>query len=428
MINKISKLVIGALFTGGLFSPLVFASNSAVEDNLAQDKTISLQDRFHGFWLGQSIANWTGLVTEMDKVGTPETLPFYTSSDWGKYDRPNMWGNYAPHSNKIAFYFGELDQPWGSDDDTDIEYIYTHLMAKTAPLLPTAKQITDAWLAHIYTEEEAPLYRQFPHQPLQRENFLWASNQKAFKLMQQGVQPPQTSDPKLNSDFDKIDAQLTTEIFGLFAFGKPELALKLAKLPISVSASGDAADMAKFYVLMHSYLGLLPANLTLQQQSLWLAQQARAHFNDASLTAQMYDLVHQSYQTNPNKDYWEVSRDLVHQKYQLTKTHGYQYQSPFDAGINFAASLVSWFYGQGDYLQTVKIATLAGWDSDNPAATWGGLLGALHGQDELKKLFPHVTNDCYKISRTRKNFSEEIVEFHKLAAKSADIALKFKGK
>ena len=26
-------------------------------------------NRLQGFWLGQCIANWTGLVTEMDKIG-----------------------------------------------------------------------------------------------------------------------------------------------------------------------------------------------------------------------------------------------------------------------------------------------------------------------------------------------------------------------
>ena len=26
-------------------------------------------EKLYGFWLGQCIANWTGLVTEMDKVG-----------------------------------------------------------------------------------------------------------------------------------------------------------------------------------------------------------------------------------------------------------------------------------------------------------------------------------------------------------------------
>ena len=41
----------------------------------------------------------------------------------------------------------------------------------------------------------------------------------------------------------------------------------------------------------------------------------------------------------------------------------------FASGINFAASIVSLLYGEGDYQETVKIATLAGWDSDNPAAT-----------------------------------------------------------
>ena len=45
-------------------------------------------EKLHGFWLGQSIANWTGLITEMDKVGTPATMPFYTDEDWGTTQSP----------------------------------------------------------------------------------------------------------------------------------------------------------------------------------------------------------------------------------------------------------------------------------------------------------------------------------------------------
>ena len=30
---------------------------------------------------------------------------------------------------------------------------------------------------------------------------------------------------------------------------------------------------------------------------------------------------------------------------------------------------------RGTLKETIKIATLSGWDSDNPASTWGGLLG-----------------------------------------------------
>ena len=81
------------------------------------------QAKLQGFWLGQSIANWTGLITEMDKVGTVETMPFYTAKDWGTKDLPAIWGEGVPHSDTIDFYFVKEGQPWGSDDDTDIEYV-----------------------------------------------------------------------------------------------------------------------------------------------------------------------------------------------------------------------------------------------------------------------------------------------------------------
>lgn len=57
------------------------------------------QNKLHGFWLGQCIANWTGLVTEMDKIGNIgeiKTGGFYTRDDWGKPDQPSIWGEGIP--------------------------------------------------------------------------------------------------------------------------------------------------------------------------------------------------------------------------------------------------------------------------------------------------------------------------------------------
>ena len=51
-------------------------------------------NKLEGFWLGQSIANWTGLITEMDKIGNIgeiKTGNFYTRENWGKKDEPNIW-------------------------------------------------------------------------------------------------------------------------------------------------------------------------------------------------------------------------------------------------------------------------------------------------------------------------------------------------
>ena len=43
--------------------------------------------------------------------------------------------------------------------------------------------------------------------------------------MNQGIVPPETSNPDINPYYEMIDAQLTTEIFGLFAPTKPKIAL-----------------------------------------------------------------------------------------------------------------------------------------------------------------------------------------------------------
>jgi len=53
------------------------------------------KDQMYGFWLGQCIANWTGLITEMDKIGNVgeiKTGDFYTRKDWGTPEQPNIWG------------------------------------------------------------------------------------------------------------------------------------------------------------------------------------------------------------------------------------------------------------------------------------------------------------------------------------------------
>lgn len=75
-------------------------------------------NKMYGFWLGQCIANWTGLVTEMDKIGSIgelKTGAFYTREDWGKPDQPSIWGQGVPSnlSPTIDFVFVNPDSIWG---------------------------------------------------------------------------------------------------------------------------------------------------------------------------------------------------------------------------------------------------------------------------------------------------------------------------
>jgi len=363
------------------------------------------QDKLHGFWLGQSIANWTGLVTEMDKVGTPLTMPFYTDGDWGSKDLPAVWGEGVPHSNIIDFYFVNKGQPWGADDDTDIEYMYQYLHEQHQTSLLSAEQIQAGWLKHTYSEEDAPFFKKFPDSKAVKENFLWEANQQVRILMEQGMLPPATSEPENNAKYMMIDAQLTTEIFGLLAPVRSDVALKIAQLPIRVSAKYDAEWISQFYITMHSLASKVDKTLTMQQQTFWLAEQASKALPEDSYPAKMYGFIKSSYQQNPDKNDWEKTRDEVYQRYQVNNSDGYIYHDPFEGGINFAASLVSLFYGEGDIVRTIKIGTLSGWDSDNPTATWGGLLGFMIGKVGVEQAFSQDNlSESYWIHRTRRNF------------------------
>jgi hypothetical protein len=356
------------------------------------------RDKLHGFWLGQNIANWTGLVTEMDKIGNIgeiKTGDFYTREDWGKADQPNIWseGSISELSPTIDFVFENAEGVWGADDDTDIEYMYQYLTYRHQNSILSPEQIRAGWLNHIRADEE---------------NYLWVSNQKALDLMQSGLLPPETGDPLNNPHYDMIDAQLTTEIFGLFAPTRPDIALKMSSLPIRTVARENALWISEFYVVMHSLASVENEFDSMSDKIQWLADRSRKHLPNDSYAAKMYDFVKSKFAAGHP---WEETRDAIYQRYQVNQEDGYSMTSQelycngcFAAGINFAASLVSLFYGGGDLVETIKIGTLCGWDSDNPTATWGGLLGFMLGKKGVEKAFNRSFSEKYYIHRTRQGF------------------------
>jgi hypothetical protein len=368
-------------------------------------------NRLYGFWLGQCIANWTGLVTEMDKIGGEGPHgEFYTREAWGQPDEPSIWAEGKPSdlSANIDWVLEDEGGVWGADDDTDIEYMYQHLLLTNQTSMLTSEQIRDGWLKHIYSDDNTP----FLNNEGEKENFLWVSNQRAHDLMRiDGLLPPATSDPLDNIEYEMIDAQLTTEIFGLFAPARPDVALRMAYLPIRTTARENAAWASEFYVVMYSLASSVDRSLPMEEQIMWMADSARQYLPDDSYSAKMFDFVKSRYRAGVP---WEQARDEVYQRYQVEQLDGYDITSKnlycngcFASGINFAASLVSLFYGEGDFKETVKIAVLAGWDADNPAATWGGLLGFMHGKDGIEQAFGRKFANRFNIHRTRGNFPNE---------------------
>ena len=383
------------------FITLFLFSCTSISENdssLIQISRAEYSEKLYGFWLGQSIANWTGLVTEMDKIGNIgeiKTGDFYTRNDWGKKDQRSIWEDESIDKSdvKIDYVFKDKTESWGADDDTDIEYMYQYLLNFYETSILTPNQIRDGWLKHIKKVEE---------------NYLWVSNQRAFDLMIEGILPPETSHPSLNEHFEMIDAQLTTEIFGLFSPTRPEISIKMAEIPISTTARNEAKEIAEFYIRMHSLASIPIHTDDIKDKIFWLADKSRATLNDEQYPAKMYDYVKELYYSNIK---WESARDSIYNRYQVKEQDGYDMTSRelycngcYAAGINFASSLVSLFYGEGDIKKTIKIGTLSGWDSDNPTSTWGGLIGFIIGRSGVEKAFERDFSNKFNIHRTRQNF------------------------
>ena len=370
------------------------------------------QDQLEGFWLGQLIANWTGLITENDKIGNIgeiKTGDFYTREDWGKTDQRSIWeDDSVDKSNiKIDYILKSEDEIWGSDDDTDIEYMYQYLQNFYETNILTPSQIREGWLRHIYIEEE---------------NYLWVSNQRAFDLMLEGFEPPETSNPEKNEFYDMIDAQLTTEIFGLFSPTKPEFAIEMSRLPIQTTAREEAQEIAEFYVRMYSNASNTKNLKSIKEKMIWLANESRSKLNNNLYPSKMYDYIKGLYDSGIK---WEQTRDSIYYRYQVNQKDDYSITSKnlycngcYAAGINFASSLVSLFYGEGDIKETIKIGTLAGWDSDNPTSTWGGLIGFIIGREMVEKEFNMQLSNKFNIHRTRKNFPNDGIDTFENMAKN----------
>ena len=121
-------------------------------------------------------------------------------------------------------------------------------------------------------------------------------------------------------EYEMIDAQLTTEIFGLFAPARPDIALKMAHLPIQTTARYNAEWASEFYVIMYSLASYVDENLSMKEKILWMTKEARKSLPNDSYSAKMLDYVLSRFEENIP---WEQVRDELYTKYQVNQEDGY---------------------------------------------------------------------------------------------------------
>lgn len=290
--------------------------------------TWELFDKMRGMWLGQLIGNAAGRDTEGD----------YSNSS------PNPAGA-VPWQIKLV---------WDADDDTDVEYIALHTLFNCGYDCDVS-DITGQWLEHMTADG------------------IYVANRQAWRLMLDGLLPPQTGSRTYNEHWYSIDSQICTESLGAISPGLPQTAIDLAGRFGRITNEGLAVHAAQFYAAMYAQAFFEPNVVELISRGLeaipWSSRTAavvrdvlewhREDANDGALD-------------------WRDTRRKLYDRYQGADSFG-RYYNWVESTINTGATVLALLYGGGDFKQTVQIAVLAGWDCDCNPATAGGLLGITHG-------------------------------------------------
>ena len=200
------------------------------------------------------------------------------------------------------------------------------------------------------------------------DNDIWNATLRARELMDQGVLPPDTGSAALNPDgVWSISAQLETEIFGLISPGLPAQAVRRATYFARVTNSGLAVDVSGFYAALYA-LAFFESDIPV------LISMALTHLRPRSPAVHIVRNVTRWHRQHPHN--WRETRRRIRDAYDTDPEW-------WASKVNLASTIMALLYGDGDLIETMTIACLAGWDADNNATTSAGLIGIITGYHDL---------------------------------------------
>ena len=337
----------------GFFILTIFSGYTQQLRKISEEE---IKDKIHGYWIGQLAGNYVGFPFE--NLYADEPIPilidrYYNFKDADTLDLMMNLDDRRAYTNIMADAMGGA---W-SDDDTDIEFVTLYAVEKYGLDL-TYEEITDMWKKHI-------------------NRFIWSANRKARDLMEEGYTPPATGN-KVNNDYwYRITSQLVNEIWGAFYPGMIEKAATRSEWGAKIMCDDWATHATIVYGVMYSAAFF-------EKDIHQLLQIAMDQIPDDSPYKQgMKDVI----QWHSEHEDWRTTRQLMHDKY-YHEVNGFTIPYPVGgAVINGLSGIMALLYGEGDFTKTVAIATSAGYDCDNQAATCGGLIGVMHGAQNIPDKF-----------------------------------------
>lgn len=333
----------------------------AAEPGMAREVVITsveLEDRIRGGFLGQILGNLNGLPHEMKYI-----------------DEPGSVDEYRP----------ALPDGAHTDDDTDLEWIYVTEMASAGPWIPPGR-IRELWMKHINRR-------------------IWCANLYARQLMDLAIQPPLTGRIALNpwSEFN-ISGQFICESFGLVAPGMPQTASRLGLHYTHVTIDGEPAQTTQLFCTMIA-LAFVESDLDT------LLDAGLQAIDPDSEIARVVRSVRDWHRQNPND--WKATRLKIKQAFQR---HGGSMRDMNGFELNTASTIAALLHGNGDFVETLRLAFNFGWDCDNNAATAATILGVIHGRQWMDRqnwnigdAYRNTARDSMPEDETISGFSDKLI-------------------
>lgn len=193
----------------------------------------------------------------------------------------------------------------------------------------------------------------------------WGSSEQTRLLLAKGVPAEQAGHPRYNKLWFSIGPQFSADVYGMLSPGMPNLAGQLARKFGHINGYAEGADGAVFVAGMVS-LGFR------EKDPRKIVREAAQLIDARSPYRQALDEV--IARAERGEKPLEIA-EALNQKWQI------EYPATNNAVANGALIALSVWFGEGDYLQTVNLAFMAGdfTDADCNAANAGAVVGAMRG-------------------------------------------------
>jgi hypothetical protein len=326
-----------------------------------------LEDKIRGGMLAQVIGNLNGLPHEFKYIDEP-----------GKVDE------YTPG----------LPDGAQTDDDTDIEWVYVREIARSGKTLVPPPRIAQLWKLHINRR-------------------IWCANKYARDLMELGFEPPWTGNECLNpwSEFN-ISGQFVCESFGLMAPLMPETAARTGLHYTRVTIDGEPAQTTQLFTTMIA-LAFVEEDLD------DLLDAGLAAVDPKSRVAGVVREVRKIHASSP--DDWRHTRREIKKRWQV---HGGSMRDRNGYELNTAGTIAALLHGQGNFVETLRLAFNLGWDCDNNAATAATIIGVMRGRRwmneqgwDIADAYRNTTRDNMPNNETLTSLANTLIECARLAIK-----------